>query len=176
MTGGFQRPEVNPPADRARNADATPVALPWSGDRTKGSRGRPVTRSPAAGWWATRNLDSDGLTQPGVAELFPSRLRLIIGGILTGRSRGARRLVGREWFCSIRRRRRRARLAPNPILQVGGGRAGGQDGEGLGPEELPPRRSAPPGHGPRPPRRSTFAIVVAEILIPSWRSSPLILR
>jgi len=32
------------------------------------------------------------------------------------------------------------------------------------------------GAGPRPPRRSTFAIVVAEILIPSLRSSPLIRR
>ncbi len=68
-----------------------------------------------------RNLDSDGLVQPGVAEFFPSGLRLITGGIPTGRSRGARRLVGREWFCDIRRRRRRARLAPSPILQVGGG-------------------------------------------------------
>jgi hypothetical protein len=37
---------VNSQADRARNADATPVALPWSGDRTKISGSRPVTRSP----------------------------------------------------------------------------------------------------------------------------------
>jgi len=142
---GTRRPTVREmPARPSR-----PAVVVRQGDDTKVSGGRPVTRTPAAGWAAMRNLDPDGPTESGVAGLFPSGLRLITGGIPTGRSRGARRLVGREWFCDIRRRRRRARLTPSPILRVGGGGAGGQDGEGLGPQELPPRGSDPPGRRPQ---------------------------
>ena len=113
------------------------------------SGGRSVTRSPAGGWWARRNLHPDGLMQPGVGELFPSGHRLIAGGIPTGRSRGARRLIGREWFCYIEGRRRGTRPVPSPILRVEGGGTGGKEGEGLGPQELPPRRPDPPGGRPQ---------------------------
>ncbi len=59
-------------------------------------------------------------------------------------------------------------------------RSGGAEGEeavGLQPQELRPGRPDPAGRGgPRSPWRSTVAIVVAETSMPSFRSSPLILR
>jgi hypothetical protein len=42
-----------------------------------------------------------------------------------------------------------ARLGPTPILKAGGGGAGGQDGEGLDPQEVPPRGSDPPRRRPQ---------------------------
>ncbi len=53
----------------------------------------------------------------------------------------------RSAWC-LRRRRRRARPVPSPILVVGDEAAGGEEGEGLSPQELPPRRSDPPRRRP----------------------------
>jgi hypothetical protein len=64
----------NPPADRAptparpsRPAGAMPCHKP------KVSGGRSVTRSPAAGWWARRNLDPDGAYAAWGRRALPER-------------------------------------------------------------------------------------------------------
>ena len=86
-------------------------------------------------------------------------------------------LIGREWLCD-RAPQAQGRLAPDPILQVGGGGAGGKEGQGLGPQELRPRRPGPAGRRPQaaPAQHVAMAVAVAEIVILSVRSSPLILR
>ncbi len=89
--------------------------------------------------------------------LFPSGLRMIADGIRSGRRPVAAALFERKSACCLRGRRpnclsgRRptARLVPSPILLVGGGGAGGKEGEGLGPQELSPRRSDPPRRRPQ---------------------------
>jgi hypothetical protein len=116
--------------------------------RDEGERGWSVTRAPAARLWPTGILDREGPLRPG---LFPSGLRLITDPIRSGRSPvGAAPLDERKSARCLRGRRRRARSVPSPILVVRGGEAGGKDGEGLGPQELGPRRSDPPRRRPQP--------------------------
>src|SRR6266545_2049530 len=111
----------------------------------EGERGWSVTRGPAARWWSTGNLIPEGPMRPGDVGLFPSGLRMITDGIRSGRSPVTAALFDeRKTACCLRGRRRGPRLVPRPILLAGDGCTGRQDGEGLGPQELSPRRSDPP--------------------------------
>jgi hypothetical protein len=69
--------------------------------------------------------------------------------------------------------RRRIRLKSGSRA---GGPGGEQDAAGLGPEELAPRRARSTRGGPRPTRRRTIRIEVADTRMPSFISSPRILR
>ena len=142
--------ERKPPGDRARNAGAPQACRRQTSRQDEGDRGWSVTRAPAARWWSTSNPDPEGPMRPGDGGLFPSGLRMITDGISSGRSPVAAALFDeRKSVCCLRGRWPRARLVPSPILLGGDGCTGRQDGEGLGPQELSPRRSDPPRRRPQ---------------------------
>jgi hypothetical protein len=173
--GGVQRPEGKPPADRTRNAGATQQICRGQARRQdegeQGSvRGRPP---PGGGRRATSirtglcGLGSQSSSQAGSGRSPVGSRPAGAVGRGTGRA-------GAVLLHPAPQAQGPTRAEPDPPGRRRGSRWGGTPGLGLAGTPSTWVRSA---GAPAPGRPgSTVAIVVAETVIPSLRSSPLIRR